>query len=128
MKDTEKTSETKTAAGEQPAAAATHRIRLATPVVYRTSKKRRKRKYTNGLKQVQKMGLGVVRASDRLSDGLDRGFSTFRERTKSSSKKKRDGAIIDAVKNFTKAAAKSLRNTSKAPNDVLRRASWPLLG
>jgi hypothetical protein len=138
----EKTTETKTGAADQPATGPTS-IQLAMPIVYRTSKKKGKRRYSSGLKSVQQLGRGVVRASERVSNGLDRGLSSFRSRTNSSSKKKKDGAIIDSVKNFTKGAGKTLRTASRAPNDVVKkvntkfitrqirnamRIGWPLLG
>lgn len=141
MKET-KTTETKSTTTDQPAAVAIH---LAMPIVYRTSKKKKgKRKYTKGLKIGEQFSRGVIRASERVSSGLDRGLSNFRTRSNKSSKKKRDGIIIDSVKNFTKGAGKALRTASKAPNDVVKRVNtkwatrqarnvmrsvaWPLFG
>jgi len=136
-----KATEVKTATAEPSTGPV--RIQLAMPIIYRTSKKKGKRKYTKGLKSVQRLGRGMVRASERMGSGLDRGLSSFRSRTESSSKKKKDGAIIDSVKNFTKGAGKTLRTASRAPNDVLKkvdtklitrqvrnamRIGWPLLG
>jgi hypothetical protein len=143
LKKTKQATEAK-AATEQAPAAANH-IQLAMPIVYRTSKKEKgERRYTKGLKIPQQLGRGVIRASERLSNGLDRGFSDFRTRSNDSSKKKRDGIIIDSVRNFTKGAGKSLRTASKAPNDVVKRVNtkwvtrqarnvmrsvaWPLFG
>ncbi len=120
MKDTEKTIETKSTAAEQ-ATASTHGIKLAMPIVYRASKKKGKRKYTSGLRTFQELGRGGLRAAERLTGGVDRGLTSFRTRTNSSSKKKRDGAIVDSVKNFTKGAGKALRTASKAPNDLIKR-------
>ena len=115
------------------------------PIVYRKSKKKKSsRKYTKGLKIPEQLGRGVIRASERLTSGLDRGVSKFRTRSNASSKKKRDGIIIDSVKNFTKGAGKGLRTVSRAPNDVVKRVNtkwvtrqarnvmrsvaWPLFG
>ena len=139
---TEKATEKKTT--DQPAAPASNRVQLAMPVIYRTSKKKGKRRYSSGLRTVQQLGRGVLRGGERLTDGLDRGLSTFRTRSNSSSKDKRDGAIVDSVKNFTKGAGKALRTASRAPNDVIKRVntkriarqvrdvmrtvSWPLFG
>lgn len=123
MKENEKTSETKTDAVEQPPAAALPRIALGMPIVYRASKKKGKRKYTNGLKNIQKLGRGMAHASERVSHGLDRGFSRFRSRTDASSKKKRDGALVDAARNLSKGAGRTLRIASKAPNDVFKKVN-----
>jgi hypothetical protein len=125
VKENEKTTETKTAT-EAPAAGPT-RIQLAMPIVYRTGKKKGRRRYTRGLKSIQQLGRGLVRGSERLSDGLDRGLSNFRSRTNASSKKKKDGMIIDSVKNFTKGAGKTLRTASRAPNDVVKRVNTKLI-
>jgi hypothetical protein len=123
VKENEKTSETKTGAAEQPPPAALPRIALGMPIVYRASKRKGKRKYTNGLKNIQKLERGMAHASERISHGLDRGFSRFRSRTDASSKKKRDGAIVDAARNFGKGAGRTLRTASKAPNDVLKHVN-----
>ena len=142
MKETKQITETKTTTTEQPATVAIH---LAMPIVYRTSKKKKgKRKYTKGLKIEQQLSRGLIRGSERVADGLQRGMSNFRDRSNKSSKKKRDGLIIDSVKNFTKGTGKTLRTASKAPNDVIKRVntkwvtrqgrnalrsvSWPLFG
>jgi len=143
LKKKNQATEAKAAETEQPPAA--NHIQLAMPIVYRTSKKKKgQRRYTKGLKIPQQLGRGVIRASERLSNGLERGFSDFRTRSNRSSKKKRDGIIIDSVRNFTKGAGKSLRRASKAPNDVVKRVNtkwvtrqarnvmrsvaWPLFG
>jgi hypothetical protein len=144
LKETKQATEAKAAAAEHPPAAANH-IQLAMPIVYRTSKKKKgERRYTKGLKIPQQLSRGGIRASERLSKGLDRGFSDFRKRSNKSSKKKRDGIIIDSVRNFTKGAGKGLRTASRAPNDlvkrvntkwvtrqariVMRTVAWPLFG
>lgn len=144
MKKDKPATKAKAAVTEQPAGAANH-IQLGMPIVYRTSKKKTgERRYTKGLKIPQQVGRGVVRATERLGDGLERGLSSFRTRSEDSSKKKRDGIIIDSVRNFTKGAGKTLRTASKAPNDVVKRintkwvtrqartvlrtAAWPLFG
>ena len=121
MKEADKTSETMTAPAERPVAA--NRIQLAMPIVYRPSKKRKRRRYTSGLKTVQELGRGGIRASERLSKGLDRVFQSFRTRSDNSSKKKRDGLIIDSAKNFSKGAGKALRTASRAPNDLVKRVN-----
>lgn len=124
MKETEKLPETKAAGvGQSTPEPAAHRIRLAMPIIYKAPKKEGKRKYSQGLKEVQKLGRGWARGSERLADGMSRGFSTFRTRSNDSSRKKRDGAIVDAVKNYTKALRKSVQTASKAPNDVVKRAN-----
>ena len=51
-----------------------------------------------------------------MASGLDSYF----DRREQSSYKKRDGAIRDALKNWSKAASKTLRKASNAPYDVAK--------
>jgi hypothetical protein len=144
LKKDKQATEAKAPATEQAPETASH-FQLGMPIVYRTSKKKKgNRRYTKGLKMPQQVGRGVIRATERLGKGLDRGFSNFRTRSNDSAKKKRDGLIIDSVKNFTKGAGKGLRTVSRAPNDVVKRVNtkwvtrqarnvmrsvaWPLFG
>jgi len=121
MKENDKATETKTAVAAQPPS--TPRISLGMPIIYQSTKKKGKRKYTNGLKYIQQLERGVAHASERISGGLDRGVSRFRSRTEASSKKKRDGALVDAARNLSKGAGRTFRTASKAPNDVLKKVN-----
>lgn len=89
----------------------------------RKSGKKKKRKYTRGLKDLQRWERGGVRASNRLVDAVASGLTDYRKRSNRSARKKRDGAVRDALDNLGRAAGKTLRRSSKAPFDLLRRAS-----
>jgi len=79
---------------------------------------KKKRKYSRGLKQFQKSERSLAKVNRRISRAVASGFGTYYERSDASSRKKRDGAIKDAVKNWGKGMSKAIRKASDAPNDV----------
>ena len=54
-------------------------------------------------------------------DALGQGAAVYHERSETSALKKRDGALKDALKNWSKAFTKSAKIAAKAPNDVLKK-------
>jgi Family of unknown function (DUF6312) len=83
-------------------------------------KRKRKRRYSRGLKDVQRWERGWAKASRRLGRAVAGGLDSYLDRRDRSSYKRRDGAIRDALKNWSKAASKSMRRASGAPYDVLK--------
>ena len=90
-------------------------------VLKKGKKKRKKRKYTRGLKNVGRLQLGVARSSWRLGDAVADGLKEFRKRNSRSSRRRRDGAFRDTFRNASRAAGEVLRGSSKAPFDLARR-------
>jgi len=86
------------------------------PIVVRIKgKKKSKRKYTRGTKDLQ-IGLRTAtRANDRLIGALADGFEKYRKRSNRSSRKKRDGALRDLFKNSAAGWSTTLRRSSKVP-------------
>ena len=91
------------------------------PIVVKVGKKKKKRKYTRGLRDIQRLQRGFEQASERVGDGIAAGLSSVRKRSNQSSRKKRDGAIRDALENWSYGMGKALRRSSFAPYDVARR-------
>ena len=95
------------------------------PVVYvidyKKGKGKKKRKYSSGLKDVQNFERGASKAAQRLSRAVERGLSIYRKRRDKSSRKKKDGAIRDALENWSKGLGKSLRISSRAPFDLAKQ-------
>jgi len=110
-------------AASTPPTPAASKIRLGTPVIYESEKKKEKRRYSKGLKGLQTLERGVSRATERLAESLHGGMSRYRKESRKSSFKKRDGALRDAPRNWTRAAGKGVRIASKAPVDVVKRVS-----
>lgn len=89
------------------------------PIVFETKKKKgRKKKYSRGLKDVQKVEVGLSRSAERLAEAVADGLGRYRKRRDRSAGKKRDGAVRDAIRNIGRGAEKGLRSASKAPSDL----------
>jgi hypothetical protein len=82
--------------------------------------KKRKRKYSRGLRDVQRWERGYAKASRRVSRAISAGLDTYMERRDKSSYKRRDGAIRDALKNWSKGVSKAMRKASDAPYDLTK--------
>lgn len=83
-------------------------------------KKKKKRKYTRGLRDLQISERKLAKASRRVARAVASGVSTYYERDKRSSRKKRDGAIRDALENWAKGLGKTMRRSSSAPYDIAK--------
>jgi|SRR5579859_1753170 len=90
------------------------------PIVISTKDKKKKRKYSRGLKEVQQNGRSLAKVSDDLARSLAKGVRTFRKASDKSARKKRDGAMKDLGLNLAKGLSKSLRASSAVPEDLAR--------
>lgn len=81
-------------------------------------KKKKKRRYSRGLGDVQRSLRRMNKISSRTARAYYKGFDTLYRASDKSSLKKRDGALRDLSKNFGKAASKSLRASSRIPADI----------
>jgi Family of unknown function (DUF6312) len=95
---------------------------------YKRKKKRKKRKYSSGLKDIQQFERGLSRASQRLSRAVTDGLRTYRRRRDKSARKKKDGAIRDAVENWSKGLSRTIRVSSDAPYDVGKKVNTSRFG
>jgi hypothetical protein len=89
------------------------------PVVFKT-KKKKKYKYSRGLKDFQKSSRGIAKVSSRLARSVVKGMDAYRKGSDKSARKKRDGAIRDFGLNMAKGLSKSLRTSSRAPYGLAR--------
>jgi hypothetical protein len=74
-----------------------------------------KRKYSKRARGVQEVERGVSKAAATLGDAVAATFRTYKKRENASSYKKRDGAVKDALKNWTKAYGKGMKEASDVP-------------
>jgi len=79
-----------------------------------------KRKYSRRTRGVQEVEHGVSKAAASLGEAVATTFRTYKKREKASSFKKRDGAIKDAVKNWTKAYGKGMKEASDVPYQLVK--------
>ena len=97
------------------------------PIVYEYRKKRGKKRYSKGKKDVQILERGFSRSLERVADAVGDGLGRYRRRRNRSANRKKDGAIKDFVKNVGRGTEKALRTGSKAPTDLTRRVTWKRL-
>ena len=74
-----------------------------------------KRKYSKRARGVQEIERGASKAAATLGDAVSATFRTYKKRESASSFKKRDGAVKDALKNWTKAYGKGVKEASDVP-------------
>jgi hypothetical protein len=89
-------------------------------VVAEPKKKKKKRRFSQGLRTLQDVERGVTVSMRTVSAGVARVLSEYTERSEKSSRKKRDGALRDAIENWTKAMSKGMRVGGKAPYDFVK--------
>lgn len=109
----------------------------ATPIIVRREKKKkrgrrnRKRKYSRGTKNTQRLLLGVSKAGYRVANSFARENKTIFKRSKRSSRRRKDGIVRDAFKNFSRGLNRGTRQLGKAPWPVAKRlntkSSWRFL-
>lgn len=88
---------------------------LTTPEVTK-----KKRKYSRGLRAGQELERGVSNAATTFSNAIADTFKTYKKKSRSSSVKKRDGAVRDAIKNWTKATGEGMKTASDAPYEFVK--------
>jgi hypothetical protein len=89
------------------------------PIVVNINKKKKK-KYSRGLEDLQRTGIGITRVSSKVARSVFKGMQEFRKASDKSARKKRDGALRDIVLNMGKASSKSLRVVSSVPRDLTK--------
>lgn len=83
------------------------------PIVVRLKKK--KRRYSRGLKELQRQLWRGTKAGDRIADAVSAGISRYRSRADKSSTNKKDGLLKDFFKNSARGLGTTMRKSSKVP-------------
>jgi hypothetical protein len=92
---------------------------LSRPIVMKT-KKKKKRRYSRGLRDVQVAGRRMTRVSSRTARAVVKGMNAFRKASDKSARRKRDGVIRDFGLNAAKGMTRSLRASSRIPLDFAK--------
>jgi hypothetical protein len=79
-----------------------------------------KRRYSRRMRGSQEIERGVSKAAASLGDAVAATFNSYKDRSNASSFKKRDGAVKDGIKNWTKAYGKGMKKASDAPYQVVK--------
>ena len=91
---------------------------LTKPIVIDV-KKKKKRKYSRGLKDIQVAGRRSSKIGARVMRSVSKGFDEFRKASGKSSRKRRDGALLDMNINVAKGLSRSLKSASRVPLDLV---------
>ena len=91
--------------------------------VQKSGKNKKKKKYSDGTKGLQRFEYGLSRAAYRVSNAFAEGTKTFSDRSKKSARKRKDGLVRDSLRNFGKAVSDGVKEISDAPDEVTRRIS-----
>lgn len=97
----------------------------ATAATVVTRARKKKPKYSKGLKEVQKVGRAMNKASARVTRAVAKGMATYGKRSKKSALKKRDGALRDLGVNLAEGLGKTLRALSDVPADLAKAMNGP---
>jgi hypothetical protein len=97
--------------------------RLQAPIVYERKRSKGKRKYSRNVKDPQKLEVDASRAAHRLARAVADGFSEYRSERNKSARRKRDGAIKDAVRNTGRGLSEAIDTAARAPRDLTQRAT-----
>lgn len=117
------------AAAAEPAVYETERpvvYEVRRPIVYEVTRgrnRKRKKKYSRGLKDPQKLEQDASRATERVAYAVADGIAEYRDNRDRSARRKRDGAIKDVVRNVGRGLSEALDKGSRAPSDLTRRAT-----
>ncbi|NWF69879.1 MAG: hypothetical protein HXY40_12410 [Chloroflexi bacterium] len=89
------------------------------PIVVQV-KKKKKRRYSRGLGDLQRSARGLSKISARVARSLSKGADKFYETSDKSASKKRDGALRDLGLNIGKSLSRSLEEASSIPRDMAK--------
>ena len=84
----------------------------------RKAQKRRK-KYSKGLRDVQRLERGLSKASHRMVSAVEKGVRTYRKRSEKSARRTKDGALRDSFVNVAVASSETLAKSAKIPLDLI---------
>lgn len=83
-------------------------------------KKKSKRRYSKGLEEFQEMERHLTRSTHRMARATEKGIRYYRQRSRKSAQKKRDGVIRDFIPNSGLAMSEMMREASPIPFDLAR--------
>jgi hypothetical protein len=93
---------------------------LDRPTVIKVKNKKKKRRYSRGLKGVQVVGRRMTKMSSKSMRAVSRGMKAFRKANDKSARKSRDGGLRDLNLNLAKGFSRTLREASDLPYDMAK--------
>jgi hypothetical protein len=108
----------------EPTGDGTEQILYPSPATPRT---KRKKRYSKGTKDLQRLEGGVSKATWRIAHAVTEGVESYRKRSKKAARKRRDGALRDFVPNVARAVGDAGGELAKAPADFIRQVPTKLI-
>lgn len=107
----------------RPVSAAAPQPLYTTPIVLerKKSRKDKPRRYTSGTKTAQRIGLGLVKATYRVSDSVAEGLQTFSKKSSRSADRRKDGFVRDSLRNASAGIQDGLTELGRAPGELAKR-------
>jgi hypothetical protein len=99
---------------------------LTEPLVvydYTKKKKRNRKKYSRGLKTIQRTEDGLTLAGRRLGDAVESGFRSYRKRRNKSANRRKDGPLRDIVRNTAGGVSRFFSVGGDIPYDIARKVN-----
>jgi hypothetical protein len=106
--------ETSTTADPQPSS------QIEPIVLSLKKKKRKKRRYSKGLEEIQRMEPHLTRSTHRMAKAVEKGISSYRKQNMKSARKKKDGTVKDLLPNSAKAMSQAFKEVTPVPYDIAR--------
>lgn len=103
---------------QAPVVAASTEVAVETPAS-RSGGKSKKKKVSKEAKPLERLDRDLSKAERRVAKAILLGVESWQNNSKKSSKKKRDGAMRDALKNGVRAYSKFVDHAAKVPGDVI---------
>ena len=83
-------------------------------------KKKKKRRYSRGLRSIQKVDRAMSRATFRVAKAVAKGIGNYRKKSDKSARKKKDGAVRDFLVNSSSGLSRTLETLAPVPRDLAR--------
>ena len=84
------------------------------------SKKKRKKRTSKGLAEVQNIERHLTRASHSMARALEKGTADYRKNSRKSGRKKKDGVLRDFIPNSGLALSRAIKEASPIPYELSR--------
>lgn len=90
------------------------------PLCLSKENRKKKRKYTYGTQGFQTLERGLTTSLETVAEGMTKILGEYNSQRNKSSRKKRDGAIKDALENWAKALSEGAGTVGSAPLHLVK--------
>jgi len=97
------------------------------PRLFERRRKKRRKLYTRGTKDLQRMQRAFTKAGYRLSNAGTVAIARFDRESGRSARRKRDGAMVDFVDNLARATTDGMEEATRVPLEVAKGINGRML-